>query len=156
MILDSLLEFADGTALNTGAAGSYAIGNTVDLKSAAAAGNVGGSDGLWFVARVATTCTSGGAATLQLILASDAASSMPTDGSQEMDVITTKAWAVADLTAGTVLIKQKLPWATVDQFYRRYMGLIQVTGVAAFTAGAIDAFLTRQPDGWYPYPEATS
>ena len=31
MILDKLNEFADATALNTGAAGGYLIGNQIDL-----------------------------------------------------------------------------------------------------------------------------
>ena len=37
--------------------------------------------------------------------------------------------------------------------YERYVGIQQITGTAAFTAGAIDAFLTMDPIAWKAYAD---
>lgn len=153
MILDETCEFCDATALNTGAAGTYAIGDVMDNLNAF---NGPSDNGLWAIATVHTTCTSGGSATLQLLLCSDPASSIPTDGSVEHVAYTSDTFAVADLTAGTELFRVKLPISTPTEYWRRYVGILQVTGTAAFTAGKVNVFLTKDPHAWYAYPEAAS
>lgn len=149
MILDSRNEFADAVALNTGAAGTYLIGSQIDLTAGLAIGGntiayPGNSDGLYLVVMVDTAATSGGSATLQIKLASDDTASISTTTSTVHFV--SDAIAVANLTAGAVVCCVELPRGT----YERYLGILQVTGTAAFTAGKLNAFLTMDPKTFTP------
>jgi len=60
MILDKRTEFCDATALNTGAAGTYLIGDQIDLGVAR---DIGTGEQLYLVITVDTPPTSAGAAT---------------------------------------------------------------------------------------------
>ncbi|QII84177.1 hypothetical protein G3T20_05345 [Bordetella hinzii] len=151
MIIDKRNEFADALALNTGAAGTYLLGDVIDTQAPTISPNatldLEGSD-LYFVVNVDTTATSGGAATLQVKLVSDAQAAIATDGSATEHIVL-PVKAVADLTAGKMLGCVKLPSGS----YERYLGILQVTGTAAFTAGKINAFLTSDPAIWRPYAD---
>lgn len=144
MILDERTEFADATALNTGAAGDYVIGDTIDLGLAGR--DIGNGEDLEFVVQVDTTATSGGSATLAVSLATDDNASL----SSPTKIVTSPAVAVASLTAGTTVFRVKVPAGT----YERYIGIVQTTGTAAFTAGKINAFLTPVAANWKPYADA--
>lgn len=146
MICDKLLTFADDTALNTGAAGSYIIGDQVDLQVARNVGAVLGFATLYLVLTVQTTATSAGAATATFDLVTDdnGALASPTV------LASTATFAVAGMTAGAVLGVLALP---VGGTYERYLGIQQRTGVAAFTAGKINAFLTTTPPFRYAYAQ---
>lgn len=146
MILDERNEFADATALNTGAAGDYVIGDVIDLGVAGR--DIGNGADLDFVVQVDTTATSGGAATLAVSLATDDNSSL----SSPTKLVTSPAIAVASLTAGATVFRVKVPAGT----YERYIGVVQTTGVAAFTAGKINAFLTSDTANWKPYADAVN
>lgn len=150
MILDDRLEFCDAQTLNTGAAGTYNIGDVIDTHGPTIGHNAGqnvtrdlGVDGdLYVVARVATAATSGGSATLQLRLVSDdTATPSTTTATVHM---TSAAIPVASLTAGATVLLGRLPSGQ----YERYVGVQQITGTAAFTAGAVDVFLTSDPSNW--------
>ncbi len=147
MILDVLNEFCDATAANTGVAGSYLLGNQIDLGPNQRSP---GGDDIYLVINVATTFTSGGAATVAFSLASDAQAAIAVDGSQT-EHFRTKAFALADLVAGRTLAVVQLPMEGTGTAYERYLGIVQTTAVAALTAGAIDAFLTRDPSRWKAY-----
>jgi len=69
MIIDKLTRFCDKTAMNTGAAGSYLIGDVIDLEDAR---DIGQGYPLYLVINVATTATGGAGATAQFKLVSDA------------------------------------------------------------------------------------
>lgn len=146
MILDEFNEFADATALNTGVAASYLVGDVIDLG--ATSQDVGNGEPLYLVIQVATTATSGGAATGAFHLVSDAQEAIAVDGTATYH-FSTSAKAVATLTAGTTVAIVALPWGT----YERYLGILQTTAVAAFTAGAINAFLTKDPAKWVAMPD---
>lgn len=133
MILDERTEFCDATALNTGAAGSYLIGDVVDLSVAR---DLGGDMAVYLVVTVDTTATSGGSATGTFNLVTDDNASL----SSPATLVSSKAWAVADMTAGKTLMAVQLPMEGTA--YERYIGIQQVTGTAAFTAGKVNAFLT--------------
>ena len=138
MILDSLNELCDAVDLNTGLAGTYLIGSQIDmLKTNPLPGN---SDSMYFVAEVDTTCTSGGAATLQLELASDSTAAIATDGSATNHFLTA-AIPVASLVAGYRICAIELPRGT----YERFLGVLQITGTAAFTDGKLNCYLTNDP-----------
>lgn len=153
MILDERTEFADATALNTGAAGTYNIGDVIDTQGQAIGTanltrDLGMStDCLWLMIRVATAATSGGAATGQFRLVSDAVATP--DTSTCTVHYTSAAIPVASLTAGATVAVVCLPSGS----YERYLGIQQITGTAAFTAGAIDAFLTSDPNVWKAYAD---
>lgn len=146
MIVDKLLTFADDVALNTGAAGSYIIGDQIDLQVARNIGVGVGAGQLYLVVKVATTATSGGSATGQINLVTDDNASL----SSPTVIASTPAMPVAQMTKGKVLAVFALP---VSDAYERYIGIQQVTGTAAFTAGAIDAFLTNTPPAYRAYPD---
>lgn len=149
MILDEYGEFCDATALNTGGAASYLIGDVIDLGSTTQ--DLAGGEDLYLVIQVDTTATSGGAATGQFHLASDAAAAIAVDGTASYH-FSTSAIAVATLVAGYQIACVKLPSGT----YERYLGILQTTAVAAFTAGKVNAFLTKNAKTWRAYADATN
>lgn len=146
MITDKLATFADGVALNTGGAADYVIGDVIDLG---ANYQLWDTDELYFVAKVTTAATSGGSATLVLSLVTDDNSSLPSP----TKVFSTPAIAVATLVANYVLCKVEVPKGVA---WERYIGIVQTTGTAAFTAGAIDAFLTSVPSNYRAFADALS
>jgi len=149
MILDERGEFADNTALNTGGVASYLVGDVIDLG--AAPGALGPGDDLYAVIRVSFTATGAGNTTGAFHLCSDAQAAIADDGSATYH-LSTAAIAVATLAAGYTVLCAKLPYGT----YERYLGILQTTGGAAFTAGKIDAFLTSDVAKWKPYADAVS
>lgn len=146
MILDELAEFCDATALNTGGAASYLIGDVIDLGS-----DFNEMDHVDLVIQVDTTATSGGSATGQFHLCSDAQAAIAVDGTATYHW-SSKAFAVASLTAGTTLARIPLPKGGP---YERYLGIVQTTGTAAFTAGKVNAFLVRSATTQKAFPNAT-
>lgn len=142
MILDKRNEFCDAVALNTGGAGTYLVGDQVDLGTAR---DVGNGEPMYLVITVDTLPTSGGSATAQFTLASDASASIATDGSASVH-FQTKAFTIAQMAAGQVLAAVALPMEGVA--YERYLGVLQTTGTAAFTGGKINAFLTHDVAKW--------
>lgn len=148
MICDKLATFADDTALNTGAAGSYIIGDQIDLQVARGIGTLIGHAQMWLVIKVQTTATSGGAATGTFDLVTDDNGSL----SSPTVIFSTPSFAVANMTAGTLLAVVALP---ISSAYERYIGIQQRTGTAAFTAGKIDAFLTTSPPAYRAYAQGS-
>jgi len=142
MILDERGEFCDATALNTGAAGSYLLGDVVDLGVAR---DLGGDMALYLVVSVDTAATSGGSATGQFNLVTDDNASL----SSPTVLVSSVAWPVASMTAGKTLMAVQLPMEGTA--YERYIGIQQVTGTAAFTAGKVNAFLVDDVARWKAY-----
>lgn len=149
MILDERNEFCDATALNTGAAGSYLVGDVIDLG--ATSSDIGNGEPMYLVIQVDTAATSGGAATGQFHLCSDAQAAIAVDGSATYH-FSTSAIPVASLVAGYRVAVVALPHGT----YERYLGVVQTTGTAAFTAGKVNAFLTHDAAKWVATADATN
>lgn len=152
MILDERTEWLDATALNTGAAGTYNIGDVIDTQGQAIGTanltrDLGVCDDLYLVIQVDTTATSGGSATGQFRLVSDDTATPSTTTATVH--YTSAAIPVASLTAGTVVSIVSLPSGA----YERYLGIQQITGTAAFTAGKLNAFLTSDPTIWKAYAD---
>lgn len=145
MILDKRNEFCDATALNTGAAGTYLIGDQIDLGVAR---DIGNGEQLYLVITVDTQPTSGGAARAQFTLASDDTANIATNGTASVH-FQTKAFTIAEMTPGAVLAAVALPIEGVA--YERFLGILQTTGTAAFTGGKINAFLTHDVAKWKSY-----
>lgn len=148
-IMDSTAEFCDATSLNTGAAGTYLVGNVMDLTRAR---DIGNGHRLFLVINVDTAVTSAGAATVQFIFASDAQAAIATDGSATAHW-TSLAIPKATLVAGYQLI---VPLPLEAPAYEAFLGILQVTGTAALTAGKINAYLTLEPPKWKAYPNSAN
>ncbi len=155
MIMDSNLEFADATALDTTGTNTDLIGNVIDLGVAR---DIGVGQPLFFVVQITTALTSGGSATVQFSVASDSAAAIATDGNQTIHFLS-DAYAIASLVAGWTRVFP-LPSgdaeAAITTGYERYLGFQTVTGTAALTAGAVNAFLTLDGSGWKSYPDANN
>jgi hypothetical protein len=145
MILDKRNEFCDAVALNTGAAGTYLLGDQIDLGVARDMGN---GEPMYLVITVDTLPTSAaGTATAQFTLASDDSASISTSTSTVH--LLTKAFAISEMAAGQMLAAIALPMEGVA--YERYLGILQTTGTQAFTGGKINAFLTHDVAKWKSY-----
>lgn len=132
MIIDSYNEFSDAQAETTVAA--HDSTNTVDLNSDGDAEVIR----LRFHARVETTCTSGGSATVLVKLQTSS------DNSSWVDVWASAAIPVASLVAG---YKFTPPGGVL--LYggiKRYLKVTYTIGTAVLTAGKFDAFLSHDAD----------
>lgn len=157
MILDTYNQFAAAVSV-AAAAGTALIGNVIDLG--VNPGNLGVEEGpLYLVIRPTTEIiTAGAAGTLQFQLASDAQAAIATDGSATLHAAS--ALHVTDGTdangpgmkAGGDAFIIKLPVGT----YERYLGILAVTATTTTTAGAIDAFLTKDISRWVAMPDAVN
>jgi len=151
MIMDELLEFADATALDTSGTDSDLVGNVIDLG--ATPQDFGNGHTMYLVIQVDTAVTSGGSATVQFHLASDAQAAIAVDGSATYHY-SSAAIGKATLIAGYELVVP-VP-LSVGAVYERYLGIVTTTGTAAVTAGKINAFLTMDPKAWKSYPDAVN
>lgn len=148
MIMDELAEFCDATALNTGAAGPYVIGDYYDLGSIGTLKDIGNGRPVYFVAQVTTPFVGVNNTTnLQLV----------SDSTTNFSSTPTVHWQSGALAVGTWIVGYRyvvpLP---VEKRYERYLGVQHTTAVAALSAGAIDAFLTLDPAGWFATPDAVN
>lgn len=149
MILDSKLEFCDATDVSA-TAGTALVGDVIDLDTIGR--YPGDGQNISVYVNVSTAFASGGAATVNFVVASDAAAAIATDGTAT-EHYRSQAFAIADLTAGAMVhlrIPGGLPAA------ERYLGLLVVTGTATTTAGAINAGLTFDAHDYKTYPDAVN
>lgn len=146
MIMDEKLEFCDAQNVNA-AAGTALVGDVVDLGASPRLTN-----GLaQLVISVSTAFTSGGSATVQFRLCSDAQAAIAVDGSETVHWMS-DIFPIAQLTVGKTLIVP-LPGGNYPP-YERYLGIEVVTATATTTAGAINAFITATPDEWAALADA--
>ena len=149
MIMDERLEFADATALDTSGTDTDLIGDVIDLGSTTS--DIGNGQPIYLVIQVDTAVTSGGAATVDFKLVSDAAAAIAVDGTATQHFASGPV-AKATLIAGYTVAVVALPIGT----YERFLGIVTTTAAAAVTAGKINAFLTYDPVGWTALPDAVS
>jgi hypothetical protein len=140
VILDDRNELADNLSANT-ALGVAQLGDTLDLGA-----GTRGLPELALLIRVSAAFTSGGAATVQFHLVSDAQGALATNGSATHH-FSTSALPVAALTIGKVIACVRLPRGLCEQ----YLGLLQTVAGATLTGGGIDAVLTDDPSLWSAY-----
>ena len=155
MIIDKRTEFCDAVSCNTGAAGTYNLGDVIDLGAVSPSRDLGGDMALYLVVTVDTGITTAGSAgTVAFQLISDAQDAPLTNGTQTVHAVSrafvTGATAIA---AGTVLFAIQLP--IEGAVYERYLGIQQVTGTTALNAGKINAFLTEDVARWKAYDSPT-
>ena len=130
-MLDNEVMFSDAQAVTL--VGDDASTNVYDSGGANGQGDAGQTgENLWVNAVVNTTATSGGAATIQAVLQDSA------DNATFADVAAGPAVAVANATAGTVLLQIQPPPGM-----RRYWRIVYRIATAALTAGKFDAYISN-------------
>lgn len=156
MIMDELLEFADAQSV-AAAAGTALIGDVIDLG--ATPQDLGNGEPMYLVITTDTEIITGGVAgTIKFQLASDAQAAIATDGSATVHLdsgnfVTGAAGANDDqLNAGGVIFMGALPVGAA-RVYERYLGILATIGTTTVTAGAINAFLTKDPSKWVAYAD---
>ena len=92
---------------------------------------------LWLVVAVQTTVTSDGNATVTFALQTDSAVNFATAET----LLATAAIAKASLTAGTQVIRARIPMGC-----KRYLRVLYTIGTAVLTAGKFDAYLVSGID----------
>lgn len=147
MILDDKLEFCDAVSCNTGAAGTYNIGDVIDLGVAR---DLGGNQALYLVVSVDTGITTAGSAgTVAFQLVSDGTDTISTTTQTVHAVSKAYATGSSAIAAGTVLFAVQLPMEGAA--YERYLAVQQITGTTALNAGKVNAFLTADVAKWVAY-----
>jgi hypothetical protein len=152
MILDSLLEFADAESV-AAAAGTALIGDVIDLQEAR---DIGNGEPIYLVIQCDTAIITGGAAgTVKFQLVSDAQAAIATNGSAtvhyDSGTIVTGAAGAGLTAAGAMITAIALPMEGVA--YEQYLGILCVTATTTTTAGAINAFLTKDVAKWKAYAD---
>lgn len=155
MFVDTQTEFSDSQAVTATAIST----NVIDTQAALGAGtalsngntvqDIGQGEDVYLVVTTAVTCTDVGSdATLTLTLESDSAATL---ASAPVVHFATSALAFASYaTAGSIVALVKLPAAD----YKRYLGVRYTIGAGPLTAGAFDAFLTKDIQRYKVYKSA--
>lgn len=151
MILDTLNTLASRVALATAGTGRQVIADQIDLRLVAS--NIGAGKPVYIVVQVNNAVTSGGAATVDFEVVSDATAALATDGSSTRH-LSTGPLALAALGANRFVLVAALPQTGN---YERFLGLVANVGTAALTGGTVSAFLTYDPpDAWVSSPDASN
>lgn len=158
MILDELLEFADATSVAFASGTTTVVGDVIDLSVLE---DVGIGEEMWIVIQTTTEIITGGAAgTIQFTVVSDSLSTLGagvvanctshivgrtfvTDDSAAND---------AEMNAGGVIMATRLPPGS----YERYLGILATVATTTVTAGAVNAFLTKDYAKWIALNDATN
>jgi len=130
MILDSQEVFSAAQAVT--AVGDTASTNQLDTLSTA---DDGIGEDISLYVKVNTAFTSGGAATMQVVLQASA------DNATYTDKYLSPVYALAALTVGQVLVNAVIPIG--PQTAPRYLRVAYRVGTTTFTAGSMDAFLVK-------------
>ena len=112
-IIDERLEFCDATALSTSGTGLALVGDVVDNTTTSS--DLGMGEPLYLIIQVTTAVTSGGSATVNFKLASDAQAAIAVDGTATVHNVTADI-PKATLTAGHRIV-MPLSSGTVRAFY---------------------------------------
>lgn len=147
MILDERNEFADAnTAGVQGATGTELLGDVIDLGLAGR--DIGNGEPLYLVIQVTTEIDSAmDGASVNFQLASDGQAAIDTGGGATVHA-ETGAIAEASLVEGAQFV---VPVPSEGNTYEEFLGVLVVRSGEAVTAGAVNAFLTRDVAKWKAY-----
>ena len=154
MLIDSLNEFCDNVSV-AASAGTALVGSQIYLGPTGQ--DIGNGEPIYLCIQTGATeiITGGSAGTILFKLASDSTASISTSTSTIH--LTTPSYVTDDasandsaMNAGGLIFFGALPMGT----YEEYLGILCVTASNDVTAGTINAFLTKDPNGWKAYPDA--
>lgn len=143
MFVDAQLEFSDSQAITASAAST----NIIDFNPAFDYNTVidaGAGEPTFLVVTPSVTFAAAGEATLAIELrayAKEDKSDTPTV------IFSTPAKALGSLVAGKPVVVVALPSAN----YKRFLSLQYTVATGPFTAGALDAFITKDAQTWRSY-----
>lgn len=143
MILDAHNEFSNSQAVTATAISTNVLDTGTNENPVK---NLGGPEPIYLVLQVDTTFAAAGAATLAATLESSPNANL----SASTVHFSTGDLALAKLSGGTTLVVVALPAGD----YARYLGVRYTVGTGPMTAGAVSAFLTRDPQLWRAYAAA--
>lgn len=147
MIIDKLLEFADGFDL-TEIAGTYLLTNQIDMDNVR---DVGAGRQAYLVIQI-DTAISGTSSTINFRLRSDSTAAIHATTSTAH--VETGAIAEAVLVAGHQ-ISIALP--AEGNTYEQFLGVQAIIGTATITVGTCSCFITFDPPSkWKAYADATN
>lgn len=139
MITDENLEFASAFPVPTGSTGTFFSSDAAEVDPAIQST---GGEGLSLVIQISETVTSGGAAFVEFILASDSTGNIATDGSA------TRHFGTGPIPIASLVRGEEFGVPLSSGPYEQYLGVLcRVTG-AALTGGRFNAFLTPVPARW--------
>lgn len=130
MILDTQETFSEAQSI-AAAAGDVVSTNVLDTGP----GNSGAGENVNLFVKLNAAVTSGGAATVAVVLQDSA------DNATFADVRVYSANALAALTANKLLVADRLP-----AVLRRYIRVVYRIGTATTTAGSASAYLVKDLD----------
>lgn len=140
MITDENLEFASSFALPTTGIGTFFPSDAAEVDPAIQSTGCGG---LSLVIQISETVTSGGAASVEFILASDSTGNIAVDGSA------TRHFGTGPIPIASLVRGKEFVVPLSSELYEQYLGILtKVTG-AALTGGRFNAFLTPVPARWH-------
>ena len=142
-MLDKQNEFSDSQAITATAISTNVVDTLPGIRAGLTA-NLGGIEAAFVVIEVDTTFTAGGAATLNVSLESDSTANLATSPTVHFQ---SGPVALANLAAKAKVAVIPLPSGA----YERYLGLRYTVGTGPMTAGAISAYITRDPSTWQAY-----
>ena len=150
-IIDALTRFCFEEPIS-GTAATRLEGDVIDTLTAR---DLGTGHPLYWNTVIEEALASAGAATVELLLVSDAQAAIAVDGSATVHARTgVLAYNAPSLALGKTL-SMALPGEGVP--YERYLGVLVITGAFTTTTGKITSFLSPSPmPAWKPYPEAVS
>lgn len=142
-MLDKQNEFSDSQAVTATAISTNVI-NTIPGIGGGLTQNLGGPEAIYLVVQVDTTFTAAGAATMDISLESDSTANLATSPTVHFR---TGPLALAALAARAQPVVVPLPVGE----YEKFLGVRYTIATGPMTAGAISAFLTRDPGTWRAY-----
>jgi hypothetical protein len=145
-MLDKQLEFSDSQAVTATALSTNVVDTLPGIRAGLTA-NLGGIEAAFLVVEVDTTFTAAGAATLNVSLESDSTANLATSPTVHFQ---SGPLALAALTARGKVAVIPLPSGS----YERYLGLRYTVATGPMTAGAVSAYITRDPGTWQAYTAA--
>lgn len=147
MIFDEMTEFCDATSATINI-GNAILGDVVDLGATPTLRDIGNGEPLYLVLQV-TTAFAGAGATVTFDLCSDSTADLATSKTTHLS---TGAIPVANLAVG----KQYSFALPHGATYERYLGLWETVAATNLSAGAVNAFLTRDVALATAYPDYTA
>lgn len=156
MILDERTEFADATSV-AASAGTAVIGDVIDL-GATSPGDIGIGEPIWFVIQVSTSFVAAGTGSIRFYLVSDSLATLGAATAASCTIhfdtgtLATATSPPAGQTAGSVICAFRVPSGT----YERYLGVLCTIATQTVSAGAINAFLTRDYAKWTAMADASN
>ncbi len=140
MVIDDTLEFASNFALPTNGIGTFYPSDNAKISNIPQST---GGEGLSLVLQISEDATSGGAAFVEFILASDSTGNIATDGSA------TRHFGTGPIPIASLVRGAEFGVAlSSGPVYEQYLGILVKVSGAVLTGGRFNAFLAETPSRW--------